>query len=202
MTRTEWPGRITPEDRWLTDWRDAHRTYRPGDEHRPPANVRWKEDHHRHRIGYDATGDLLRAARDLLFRYEFYPPDVMVHAADYHRQQRPMRPGDRIVQRIYPIPALRFLSVLTMTEVSAVEASPTHARFVYVTTTAHREIGWWAAGVEWDPATGELVATIDAVSRTGPGVPFFLKPYTRWLQLRAHRRGLDHFTALILARRP
>ena len=126
----------------------------------------------------------------------------MRHVSDFSRENRLMRPGDRILQRINGL-ALFGLSWalvdgLTMNEIIAVADEPRRKRFTYATTEAHSELGEWSAGIEWR-ADDSLLVTIDSFSRPAYHVSARMHPYMRRGQLRAHHLGMNHFQSLVLA---
>jgi uncharacterized protein (UPF0548 family) len=124
-------------------------------------------------------------------RYRFYPPDVMMHTSDFDQQRRRMKTGDHIVQRIRILPGL---DVLTMNEVMRMTDESRSAGFAYATTAKHDEVGQWSADVTLDDA-GALHLRIHSVGKAN--LPFFMKPFARWIQLRAHRRGIAAFKAAL-----
>jgi len=184
-------GSGKPDDQYLDAWRDAPLTY----QHGQAIDDTWHGDHYEYVIGAGKSpAKLFARAADLLLRYEFYPPSVMTHVSDFGREGRKMRAGDRIVQRIgaQPIP----IEGLTMNAVVSVIDELDRAGFTYVTTKAHAEMGEWSALIEKQDDGVKL--TIDALSRTRPEFPFFMRGYARYAQKRAHRLGIEHFSACVL----
>lgn len=186
LSRLSLFGNAAQDSRLLADWRTVPLTYSAGQAVRG-AHI----DHHEQQLAAAAGLALFQRAADHLLRYHFYPPDVMLHTSDFGLQQRHMRVGDRIVQRIRAVPGL---DVLTMNEVTAVNDEPHYAGFTYTTTARHDEIGQWSAQVDWRDDNA-LVLTIDSVGRAA--VPAVLMPIARYIQLRAHRRGIAHFRRLL-----
>jgi hypothetical protein len=182
--------------RYLDLWRNAPLTYTPGQ----PIDATWHIDHHEDVIAPDCTPELFERAGDLLLRYQFYPPSLMHHVSDFSRENRHMRPGDRIVQRIHGFPVFGFPLVdgITMNEVIKVIDEPRRKGFTYVTTAAHVELGEWSAQVEWRD-DGALVLTIDATARLAYHMPRIMIPHARKRQLRAHDLGMEAFKNAVLA---
>lgn len=182
ISRFSCSGNAAGDTDLLAQWRNAPLTFRAGD---PLPNA--------HRDDYDvvvreyASADHFARAADLLLRYRFYPPDVMLHTSDFDQQRRRMRIGDRIVQRIRLLPGL---DMLTMNEVTRVTDEPRCTGFTYCTTAKHDEVGQWSAEVALDDA-GALHLHIHSTGKAN--LPFFLRPFARFIQLRAHRRGIATF---------
>lgn len=118
----------------------------------------------------------------------------MVHVSDFSRENRRMRAGDRIVQRIRAVRGVA--DVLTMNEVVSVTYARRCSGFAYATTTKHDEIGQWSAQVQWRD-DDSLWLVIDSYG--WPNVPPFLQAAARRTQLRAHRRGIENFKRLLAA---
>jgi hypothetical protein len=183
------------EAQYLERWRHAPLTYTPGQ----AVDNTWHTDHEELLLTPAGTPALFDHARDLLLRYQFYPPTIMTHVSDFSQQGRHMRPGDRIVQRIH---GPRFLGsylfdALTMNEISAVLDEPYQAGFSYVTTQAHAEMGEWSAWVEW--RTDEsLVLLISAVSRLADHMPKLMSGYARRARKHAHQAGKAAFQSAVL----
>jgi uncharacterized protein (UPF0548 family) len=185
-----------PDADYLTLWRGAPLTYTPGQ----PTDSSWHTDHHAEVLTERANAERFARARDLLLRYEFYPPSVMRHVSDFSQGNRLMRPGDRIVQRIYGprLLGVPLVAGLTMNEVTAVIDEPRRVGFIYITTQAHAETGEWSALVEWR-ADDSLVLTVSAVSRLAPHMPGRMADSARRLQLHAHHLGMEAFRKRVLS---
>jgi uncharacterized protein (UPF0548 family) len=185
-----------PDADYLSLWRGAPLTYTPGQ----PIDATWHTDHHEEVLTEHATAEQFARARDLLLRYEFYPLSVMRHVSNFSQGSSLMRPGDRIVQRIYGprLLGLPLVAGLTMNEVTAVVDEPRRVGFTYITTQAHAETGEWSALVEWR-ADDSLVLTISAVSRLAPHMPVRMADSARRLQLRAHHLGMEAFRKRVLS---
>lgn len=186
-------GTGAPDEQYLDAWRTAPLTY----QHGQAIDDTWHSDHHEYIISAEKSSvGIFERAADLLLRYEFYPPSIMIHVSDFGRERRRMRAGDRIVQRIRakPIP----VEGLTMNAVVTVIDEQARAGFTYVTTQVHAEMGEWSAFVEKHADGVKL--TIDVLSRTRPEFPFFMRGYARHAQKHAHQSGIEHFSACVLAK--
>jgi hypothetical protein len=170
----------------LSQWRSAPLTYHAGDL-LPGSHT----DDYDVVVRTNANIDHFALAAGLLLRYRFYPPDVMLHASDFDQQRRRMKAGDRIVQRIRLFPGL---DVLAMNEVVRVTDEQRNAGFAYATTARHDEVGQWSADVALNDA-GELHLRIHSIGVAR--LPFFMKPFARFIQLRAHHRGIAAFKAAL-----
>lgn len=176
----------------------------PGNNFNPeqPIDNTWHVDQHEHLLGPDVDGLFARAV-DLLLRYQFYPPNVMHHASDFSRENRQLRFGDRVVQRIHVIPGL--LDAVTINRVTSTLAEPNRIGFTYTTTEHHLEMGEWTATVlRKRPSTssgGQVALVMYAVSKPGPKMPGWARPFARAFQLRAHRLGVEHFQQILHASR-
>ncbi|MGQ0600185.1 MAG: DUF1990 family protein [Anaerolineales bacterium] len=193
--RLEWLPTLSAHNdaRWLAQWRAARPTYQRGDE---LDGLRWKDDRHTRSLNPAAPRALFDRAAERLLRYDFYPPTMLTHTSEFVRQNRRLRLGELIVQRIHAVPGL--LDVVTATRVSEVIDEPRRQGFAYVATQAHFEIGEWWCWLAWQPE-GELTVHIRSISRAGPRLPRWQRGYARRLQLRAHAAGLARFAALVAA---
>jgi hypothetical protein len=194
VPRLEWFPWLSARDdaRTLDQWRAAKPTYRRGDE---LNGLPWKHDRHSYIIAPNATRAQLERAAGLLWRYQFYPPELMEHASDFSRAGRALREDDLILQRIHALPGLA--DAVTLVLVSEVIDEPRRKGLAYVTTQAHFEIGEWWGWAELKPE-GALTVNIRSVSRAGPRLPAWQRGFARQLQLRAHREGLASFTVQVL----
>lgn len=192
--RLDWFPRLSTRDdaRLLDQWRAARLTYQRGDE---LNGMTWTHDRQTHRILPQATRTQFERAARLLWRYDFYPPDLLEHVSDFSRAGRMLREGDLILQRIHAVPGL--VDAVTLVRVSEVMDEPRRKGFAYVTTQAHFEIGEWWAWVELR-LDGALAVSLRSISRAGPRLPGWQRGFARQLQRRAHREGLAYFTALSL----
>jgi uncharacterized protein (UPF0548 family) len=180
---------------YLELWRTVPLTYTLGQ----AADDSFRRDHYEVTLTPSATAATFDWAADLLLRYHFYPPSLMRQVSDFSRENRWLRVGDRLVQRIRTaLPfGLTLIEGLTMNEIARVIDEPRRKGFTYVTTAVHEEIGEWSAQVEWG-ADDALVLTVSAISKTSDRIPRWLLPYTSRLQKQAHRQGIEYFTRLVL----
>jgi len=158
-----------------------------------PIDNTWHVDQHEVTLGPDEDGLFDRAVEKLL-KYHFYPPSFLDFAGDFQNERRPLRYGDRIVQQITVIPDI--LEVITMNRVTATIAESNRIGFTYTTTEYHLEIGEWTA-VVIRKRDNQVVLAMHAISKPGPKMPLWAMPFSRALQLRAHRLGLEHFKLIV-----
>jgi len=85
-----------------------------------------------------------------------------------------------------------------MTEIRQAVTEPRCYGFTYVTVDKHVAQGEWSAQINWHE-NGDVVLTIEAISRPVPAEPKRNYKFMRRLQQRAHERGLAHFQEIISA---
>src|SRR5262245_21830284 len=85
--------------RYLDLWRAVRLSYQIGQ----PTDSSFHNDQHETVIAPKSTPRSFGHAAELLLRYQFYPSALMHHVSDFSRENRTMRPGDRIIQRINPL---------------------------------------------------------------------------------------------------
>lgn len=186
----EWFPRAPDDGRYLRLWREAPLTYQTGQ----AVDSTWHVDDYAVTLGSDSTSALFDRAANALMRYRFYPADVMRAISDFGLENRWVRPGDRLVQRlhIFRLRDMPLLDVVTMNEITAVVDESRRKGFTYSTTQCHAEQGEWSALINWQ-ASGEVTLKMHAISRPGPRLPSWTHGLARRLQLRAHQRGLATF---------
>jgi uncharacterized protein (UPF0548 family) len=158
-----------------------------------PIDHTWYVDQHEVGFGKDEDGLFERAVEKLL-KYHFYPPSLLDYASDFQVEHRLLRYGDRIVQQIFVIP--NFLEVITMNRVTATISEPNRIGFTYTTTEHHFEMGEWTA-VVIRKRDNQVYLAMHAISKPGPKMPPWAKPFARAFQIRAHRLGLAHFKLMV-----
>jgi uncharacterized protein (UPF0548 family) len=182
------------DNRYLDLWREAPITYHPDQ----PMDSDWHVDRYEVVLGKDPSGELFQRAGSLTMRNRFYPPQVMINTSDFQREDRPVRTGDRVVQRIRILMAWDrpLLEVLTLNQITEVIDEPRRKGFTYTTTAVHSETGEWSPCVEWRE-NNEVVLIITVVSNTRPGASRLSRRLIRWLQLRAHHLSIQNFKDLL-----
>lgn len=179
---------------YLQAWREIPLTHGPDQ----TIDHHWNADHYEVILGKDSTGDLYERAAMLTLLNQFYPPDVMIHTSDYGLENRPVRVGDRVIQHIhiFRIAGKPVFDVLTMNEITRVIEETHRTGFTYTTTAIHNEVGEYSPTVTWHE-NGEVVLSIDVLSRSLPGASAFSRWFTRRMQLRAHRLSIHNFLTLL-----
>ncbi len=183
--------------KYLDMWSAAPLSYMPGQATGPD----WYTDHYEIILTHGGNGRFFQKAAHLLMRYQFYPDTILSFFGDFNLQpERHLRVGDRIVQRIHVARLFSrpFLDVIGLTEVTRVIDTPRCQGFTYVTVAPHVEQGEWSAGITWRD-NGDLVLTIDAISRPSPQEPARNHRFMRALQKKAHQSGIAHFKKVALA---
>jgi hypothetical protein len=182
--------------RYLDEWNTVPLNYKLGQ----ATDASWHVDRYQEFIARDENGELFHRAADLLMRYRFYPPIVMSHVADFDLEDRWLRVGDRIIQRIhlFHLFGRSVLDVVGMTEVRSITDEPHRYGFTYVTAATHVEQGQWSARVEWHQS-GDVVLTVHAISRPSPQEPSRNHAFIRDFQKKSHQLGLNHFKQSVLS---
>ena len=180
--------------KYLDEWHDAPLNYHSGQATTPD----WHIDHHEKIIAYDDDGRLFHRAADLLMRYHFYPPHILSHVSTFGLANRWLEVGDRVVQRIHVLGVFgrSILDVVSMTEITQATVKPHRCGFTYATVSTHVEQGEWSVAVHWRPS-GEIVFTMDAVSRPIPQEPKRNYAFMRAFQKAAHLQGMRHFLQMV-----
>ena len=181
----------------LDMWSDAPLSFKSGQ-----ATISdWHTDYYETILTRAGNGRLFQKAAHLLMRYQFYPETLLSAFGDFNlHPERQLRVGDRIVQRIHVARLFGrpLLDVIGLTEVRRVIDTPRCQGFTYVTVTPHVEQGEWSACVTWRD-NGDLVLTMDAISRPAPQEPARNHRFMRAFQKKAHQAGIAHFKKLALA---
>lgn len=193
-----WFGRNRQMDRkYLQAWRHSPLTYTK----QTALDSFWNADRYEIFLGNDPDGDLFQRASQLLMTNQFYPPEVMASVSDYSLQERRVRLGDRILQRIkiFQIRQHPLLEALTVNEITEVVEEPRRVGFTYTTTRTHSEVGEWSPAIDWR-ADNDVVLVIQVLSRIQPNTSLLIHRFTRKFQLRAHRISIRHFVRLLFNR--
>ncbi len=174
----------------LQKWDTRESNYQPDQ----PIDTSWNVDGYEGILSSKPDDALFERASRALFRNVFFPPEVMTFYADFMAEDRDLRPGDRIIQRIPILPPV--LSLIAMNRVQNVFLEPDRRGYTYFSSIYHLEIGEWTAAVV-RKKNGPIALMVHTISKTDPRrVPGVLRPVARRLQLRGHRLGLAHFLKL------
>lgn len=201
FTSTElyWFQRGDKDADYLTLWKDQPLAYTTGQE----LGADWYKDSYEEVIGVDTNGALFERAGDRLLRYNFYPATVMAYVSPFSLENRLMKQGDRLIQRVhvFRIGDQPIIDVVTMNEITSVVDEPRKKGFTYITTASHSEQGEWSAMVEWRE-DNTLVLKVTAISRLDPKEPPLIRPFVRFLQKRAHHLGIANFRSIVTTAEP
>jgi uncharacterized protein (UPF0548 family) len=180
--------------KYLDEWQDAPLSFTTGQ----ATDSNWHKKSYEEIILPEADGRSFQTAADHLLRFHFYPQHILSFTSDFTLEQRRLRRGDRIVQRIHLLRLLGrpILDVMTITEVTNVVDESHRAGFSYVSVFPHVVQGQWQAAVVWDES-GALRLTVDSILRPDPVEPASSHVLIRYFQRQAHRQGLSHFRQLI-----
>jgi uncharacterized protein (UPF0548 family) len=176
---------------YIKKWQDAPISF-DADQ---PTDYSWHVDMHEHSLGNDSDDpSLFERAVEKLFRYEFYPENILIHHSTATSENRRLQQGDRIVQQIRGVPGI--VDALTMNLVTNAIYETNRMGFTYRTTFEHLEVGEMTFAI-LRKRNGDVSVVIQGVSKPGPKMPFYAVPYARYLQKKAHAIGLAQFKSLV-----
>jgi uncharacterized protein (UPF0548 family) len=180
--------------KYLDEWQTVPLSFTPGQ----VTDSSWYSDSYQKVIMPQASAHAFQRATDLLFRYQFYPQQILSFTSDFKRERRRLRVGDRIVQRIhlFHLWGRVVLDMMSMVEVTAVIDEPRRAGFSYVTVSPHVAQGQWQFSLNWRES-GDLHLSADVVLRPNPAEPAGNHSLIRFYQRRADQQGLAHFAGLV-----
>jgi len=190
-----WLGLGRPNDpKYLLLWRQSPLSFSPKD----TPDYQWNDDRYEISLGKDQTGELFERAARLVMANQFYPEVILSSVSDFYQQQRSPQIGDRIIQRIrvMQFAGKPVMEALTMNEITQVIQEERRVGLTYTTTYSHYEIGEWSPKVEWGE-DGDVVLTINVLSRVKPGVHAITRRLTRKMQLRGHYQSIAYFQSLL-----
>lgn len=127
--------------------------------------------------------DLATCNFDFLFRYEIFPPEILVFAAEWERAGRAMTVGDVLVQQANVLPLPGSIKVIFGVRVLNMTRSATLVGLRYGTLAGHAERG--IAEFAFALRGGELYAVVRSHSEPGTwlsrmAAPFFTTPYQQY----------------------
>jgi len=159
----------------------------------------------------DANGPLESRNTAFLFNYEIFPSHILRHSAEWQAEQRPMHPGDIILQHAYMPPlgaglcmdfAVRIAALIDDGNITGPGGTRIRRRlgFSYVTLTGHPECGLSEFYIEERAGDSSLHFTIRTWSRPGHWTARLAKhaftlPYQAWCTRRALRQVRQRFQA-------
>ena len=146
-------------------------------------------------LGADPTGQAFDQIADRMMNGHYYPQDAITYYADALEEGRSLQPGDRVLQKAPILPFLPSPGVWQMVEIYAAERTPERCKLGYVTTTHHHGRGIWQA--ELESLEGELSLTVTSTTSPNSWLFWLGLPLARFLQLRARRRAIEEFSALV-----
>jgi uncharacterized protein (UPF0548 family) len=180
--------------KYLDKWQNAPLSFTPGQ----VTDTNWYSDSYEKVVLSQATDSLFQQAADLLLRFQFYPKQILSSTGDFDLDQRRLRRGDRIVQRIHVLRLMRraILDVIAIAEITAVVNEPRRVGFSYATVFPHVVQGEWQIAAVWDKS-GDLRLKVDSILRPDPTEPNRNHRLIRHFQRYAHQQGLNQFTRII-----
>ena len=176
--------------KYLDLWDKAPVSYVPGQ----PIDESWQQDNYDILLTYDADGRIFQRATNHLFHYHFYPPDLLTQTSDFSLENRTMRVGDRVIQRMHILSLRRYpiLDLIGITEIYNLINEPRRCGFTHVTVNPHIAEGEWTAQVTWHK-NGNLFLNVSVISRPVPQEPPCNHKLIRARQLAMHQRSIAHF---------
>lgn len=186
-----WFSRPLNLSEFLTRWERTGIDYDP----ETPIDATWHVDSSETDLGPAEDARLFAAAVETLFRYDCYPGNVLAAHAPFIEENRPPRPGDRILQRIRVLPF--FLDAVTLNIVTAAWHETDRRGFTVHTSSRHFEVGEWTSGVVRRPG-GRITFLTHSISRPAPTLPAIAHGFARALQLRAKRLSGPYFRSQVL----
>lgn len=139
-------------------------------------------------IGPDPDGDRFDVLAQRMLGGRYYPLDAVEFYGRFQDEARPLRPGDRILQRA---PLALGLNAWSMAEVTIAERTEDRCEIGYVTTLRHHGKGIWHAVLT--RREGELWLTVESTASPRSFWFWVGLPVARYLQLRARRRAIEEF---------
>ncbi|HVT14107.1 MAG TPA: DUF1990 family protein [Fimbriimonadaceae bacterium] len=124
----------------------------------------------------------------------YYPPDTLDFFGEWMDENRPIRAGDRILQRARVLPFSQWPVLWAMTEVFVAERTPSTCAIGYVTTKRHFGRGIWQASLTKSDRGLEL--SVSSTSSPYSWLFWIGLPIARRLQLRAWRRAFEEYKSL------
>ena len=127
--------------------------------------------------------DLTACDLDFLFRYEIFPPQILVFAAEWESAGRSMLVGDVIVQQANVLPLPGSIKAIFGVRVINITRSATYVGFEYGTLQGHAERG--VAEFAFVLRRDELFAVVRSHSEPGTwlsrmAAPFWTVPYQQY----------------------
>lgn len=162
-------------------------TWHPVDGGKRPW-IAWDDDKE-FDLGADLDGQRFEAIRERMMNGRYYPPNVILFDGRFRREGRPMRAGDRVVQKAFLLPFVRWPWLWSAVEIFVAEASESECHIGYVTTARHFGRGIWQARLRREE--GRL--RLQVWSTAGPQHWLFwaFLPVARGIQKRAWRAAVE-----------
>lgn len=152
------------------------------------------EDDKSYYLGKDAP-DTFEAIADRMICGNYYPPDCIVFHGAFRSENRPLRVGDRVVQRARILPFLHNPAAWSVVEIFRAERSGEACAVGYVTTKAHHGRGIWLA--ELTRNGGKLNLRVRSTASPNSWLFWLGLPVARFLQVRARVRAVAEFRKLV-----
>lgn len=152
--------------------------------------VCWDDDF-TYELGLDPDGSIFTSLSERALSGNYYPQKVIQFYGEWIAEDRLLRPGDRVLQRIPLLPFAPWPVLWSLAEIYIAEATETECTVGYVTTTRHFGRGIWRAKFA---NVGDTV-TLNVKATAGPGSFWFWLglPVARYLMVRARLKAVESF---------
>jgi len=136
------------------------------------------------------SADRFEELADLIMKGAYYPPEIIRFHGEFQEEDRAIRKGDRVLQRLTFGP----IRTWTMTEIWVAERDKESCRLGYVTTKCHHGRGIWSATLY--KKEGRLWLKVEATS--GPQSFWFWigLPIARAIQMYTWKAAIHRLKRL------
>lgn len=158
------------------------------------SRVRW-ESVDRFDLGSDPTGRAFEEIASHMMGGCYYPKDVIELFGTFQIEGRGLIAGDQVRQSARAVPFLSWPKLTSFVEIIVADRSESECTIGYVTTVRHHAKGKWSA---WLQRQGDGLSLEVSIVVSPRSLLFWIGiPYARWLQVRAKRKAVDRFRAIV-----
>jgi hypothetical protein len=173
----------------------------PGVEHGPAAGDR--RDRYERVVAHEAPGDPepegpYRRLAHAIRAYQVFPPSWVTGVL----RRAPVQPGDTYGICYHVLPGIELFFAGRVTASFDERVGDTwRAGFSFRTVQGHPELGEETFFVKKDVAGGAVRVGLQSWSRPGTWLTRLVRPYTRWVQVRACYAALDQLQQVAVLQR-